>query len=432
MDGSYGVTVTEPSTDGIRTSIAANAERAAALLADAVRQPTLSGDERLLEPLFSAWFAQQGWRLERQVLAETAVGRSPRGLAEPRMTERANLIGWLGEPRGREVVTINAHYDVVPVIDLDDWDADPFSGLRRDGAVFGRGAVDNKGGCVAAMLALRAIADAGVELAFDLAVELIAGEETTGLGTMATLEARPTRIATIVMEPTDNAIVPANSGVLFFTIAVDGRAVHTSVPWRGEDALKKLIAIYRALDALGERRAERRHPSMEQWPTSVPLVVGTLTGGGWRAAVPAHASMSGRIGILPGEEIDAVRQELIAAIDEVVAADPWLRAHPPRLQWDNDGAPGWELDQEHELVQAMEAGQAAVGMGSVVHGITAGCDAGVIHRSGIPVVVFGPGDMARAHSPNEYVLESEVLQAAEILAVALVELSDRIERRTGA
>lgn len=398
-------------------------------LADVVRIPTITGAEDLAEGFFRDWFSERHWQFDTQILAETQVGRSERGIREPRMNERANLVGWYDHPSGKPIVTINAHYDVVPIIDEADWIDDPFSGISRDGAVFGRGAVDNKAGCVTALYALQALSDSNVTLNFDLAVELIAGEETTGLGTVATLEVRGDRLATIVMEPTMNAVVPTNSGILFFTIEVTGRAVHTSLPWRGEDALAKLISIYQALHELGDHRSStQRHPLMQQYPSSVPLVIGTLSGGGWRAAVPAHATMSGRIGVLPGESLNDVRRQLVSVVESVADGDSWLRANPPRIRWDSDGLPGWELPSSSSLVTAFIEGQRLAGAAEKVEGMTAGCDAGILRRAGIATIVFGPGDLARAHSPNEYVFEEEVTEATKILAGALLALSDLVGR----
>ncbi|WP_368496850.1 M20 family metallopeptidase [Herbiconiux sp. A18JL235] len=423
------MTIAPTHPTALAASVAARREESLEFLSDVVKLETVSGYEDRAARAFTSWFEQRGWPVEQQVLAHTAVGATERGLAEPRMTERANITGWFGPRTGKPVVTVNAHYDVVPVMYEEDWSDAPFGGVRRDGAVFGRGSVDNKGGCVSAMYALQALADAGVELAFDLAVELIAGEETTGLGTIASLEALPERLATIVMEPTDGAVVPANSGVLFFTIEVAGRDVHTSQPWRGEDALAKLVSLYQAVNALGARRAEsHRHPLMDHVPTSVPLVIGVLNGGGWRAAVPAHASMSGRIGVLPGESLQEVRDALTAAVSEAAAGDPWLVEHPPTLRWDNDGSIGWELPLENALVSSFTAAQRALGEEPLVRGLTAGCDAGVLRGAGIPAVVFGPGDLSRAHSVDEYVLDDEVERATAVLATTLVELSAAVER----
>lgn len=423
------MTTALPRTTDLAASVSAHREEALDLLSGLVQLPTVSGHEDLASDAFTGWFRERGWAVEHQVLADTVVGGTERGRAEPRMDERANITGWLGSPSGKPIVTINAHYDVVPVMYEKDWTDPPFGGVRRDGAVFGRGSVDNKAGCVAALYALQALADAGVELAFDLAVELIAGEETTGLGTIASLEARPDRLATVVMEPTTGAVVPANSGVLFFTVEVAGRDVHTSQPWRGEDALAKLVSLYLAVNELGARRAEtHRHPLMAHVPTSVPLVVGVLNGGGWRAAVPAHATMSGRIGVLPGESLQEVRDALTETLRAAAASDPWLVEHPPVLRWDNDGSIGWELPLESALVTSFTAAQQASGLPARVEGLTAGCDAGVLRGAGIPAVVFGPGDLSRAHSVDEYVLEDEVIEASAVLAAALLALSDAVAR----
>ncbi|MFC5502632.1 M20 family metallopeptidase [Lysinimonas soli] len=392
-------------------------------LVELVRIPTVSGEEDAAERFFENWFAERGWQLDRQALAATAAAQTPRGRAEPRPSQRHNLFGWLGTPTGRPIVTLNAHYDVVPVIDPDDWTTAPFGADRRDGAIYGRGAVDNKAGVIAALYALQLVHERGVELPFDLMVELIVAEETTGLGTVAALERFPSRRAAVVLEPTGCDVVAANSGALFFTIRIEGRASHTSVPWRGEDALRRLITVYGALRQLGERRdLECRHPLMEHLPSAVPTVIGTLSGGGWRAAVPAHAAMSGRIGVLPGESLEKVRAELEAVLGAVSASDPWLTDHPPQLTWDNDGLPGWELDSRAPLVRAMVAGQEAAGLPERVVGLSAGCDAGTLRRAGIPTVVFGPGDMAVAHSADEHVSEAEVLRAIEILASGMIAL----------
>jgi acetylornithine deacetylase len=398
------------------------------LLSELVAAPTLSGDERLAEPAFEAWFAGRGWRLDRQVLSETRMAESESGRREPRLDERANLVGWLDRPATtphRRLVTLNAHYDVVPVIDEADWHSPPFEPTLRGDAIYGRGTVDNKAGCVTALYALQVLADAGVSLDFDLAVELIAGEETTGLGTVASLEAHPNRLATVVLEPTENAVVPVNSGALFFTIEVTGWAVHTSTPWKGEDALERLVRIYGELQKLGaERAVSHVHPLMAGLPSSVPLVVGVLNGGGWRAALPAHGTLSGRIGILPGEPIDDVKQALAEAVRRAGDGDAWLTEHPPVLRFDNDGLPGWELDQQHELVRSLACGQRAAGEPESIVGITTGCDAGILHRAGVPVVVFGPGELSRAHSANEFVTISEIERAVATLALGLAALSD--------
>jgi len=418
------MTVAQPS---VRNSIARHREELLDFVSELVSTPTVTGEEGRIVPILERWIVEHGLTAETTSLDYADAARAPHFARESDLTERSNVVAWLGDPTILPVLTINAHIDVVPIVDPDDWADDPFSGARVDGRVLGRGSVDNKGGSAAALYALLAIAESGAELPFAVGVELVAAEESTGLGTRLTLEQRPQRVGTVVIEPTENRVIIANSGVLFFTVEVDGRAAHTSQPARGVNALEKAIRIHDAITALGERRArERRHPLMPAHASSVPVVVGAFTGGGFRAAVPAHARFSGRFGVLPGESLGEVREQLASAIADVARSDEWLSAHPPRLIWDSEGSPGWEVPVDGYLPQALLAGQRAAGIAEEYAGLTSGCDAGIILDSGIPVVVFGPGDIALAHSSDEWVEEQAVVDAATVLAEGILSLADRL------
>src|SRR5690606_15464237 len=124
-------------------------------------------------------------------------------------------------------------------------------------------------------------------------------------------------------------------------------AVHTSVPWRGVDALANLVGLYDAVREWGNSRAETAsHHRFEGCPNIVPVVVGKMSGGRWRAALPDSAEMAGRIGVLPGESVDEVREAFETLVrdysDALHVEDEYL----PRLRWDNHGLPGWEMGEE--------------------------------------------------------------------------------------
>lgn len=411
----------------LRDRIGARRDELAELASAMVRVETVTGAEGAIVPLLVKWAHTHGFAVEVTPLEESVDAMTDDFRREADLADRANVVIWLGNPRGGSILTINAHIDVVPVIDRPDWREDPFSGARRDGRIHGRGSVDTKGGAAAALHALLALADAEVTLPFAVGVELVAAEETTGLGTRLTLQQRPERIGTIVIEPTRNSVIVANSGVLFFTVEVDGRAAHTSQPERGVNALEKAIRLHEAIAAFGARRAvERRHHLIAAGASAVPVVVGAFSGGGFRAAVPAHARFSGRAGVLPGESLDDVRAELARVVAGVADEDPWLRTHPPRLIWDSEGSPGWEVPVDDMLPQALLTGQEAAGLAREYGGLTAGCDAGIILRAGVPVVVFGPGDIALAHSSDEWVAEDELVAAAATLAVGITALAEHL------
>lgn len=211
-----------------------------------------------------------------------------------------------------------------------------------------------KGGIAAGLCALAALEDLGVEPNIDVAIELVVAEETTGVGTRAAALEVPDPVAALILEPTGGAIVPIGTSLQFFTVEVTGRSAHTSAPWRGVDAFERLIWVRESLVELGRKRGEGyRHPLFADVPTAIPFAIGTASAGNWRAAVPDHATMSGRIGVAPGEPVAAVRGEFQRVLDQVAATDDWLRAHPPTVRWDGEGRTGWETPVEHELIVSL-------------------------------------------------------------------------------
>ncbi|MBB3664514.1 acetylornithine deacetylase [Prauserella sediminis] len=394
-------------------------------LAETVRRVSVSGEEDRVIDVYEDFFLSRGWPVRRDRLADSSSAGD-----EVRAEERANLVGYYRTRRpDRPVVVINGHMDVVPVLDGDQWDREPYSGDRSCGFVHGRGTVDTKGGIAAALWALDLIDRSGAELPFDVAVELVVGEETTGVGTRAALERLPRRLGTIVLEPTDGAVVTVASGLVFFTVEVLGRAAHTSVPWHGVDVGPRIIDIYQALTRLGEQRAAEQTDARMPFPSAVPLAMGTVEIGGWRAAVPARGRLSGRIGIMPGESVDDVRAALAECVASVAAADPWMVEHPPVVRWDNEGLASWETPESDHVVVAMDRGRRFAGLEPRIEGMTAGCDAGILRSAGVPTVVFGPGDMRFAHSPDERIAESDVAEATQVLAQALLAWGDLAEEQ---
>lgn len=401
----------------ISDALATRRDDALEFLADCVRRPSVTGDEALVSPLYREWFAARRWTVDSQTVPDIAEGHASEVLGE-------NIIGYFRQPRGRDLVVINGHIDVVPVHDAEAWDRDPFSGERSDGYVHGRGSVDTKGGIASALLALDVLDALDIELGFDVALELVIAEETLGEGTRTSLRALPNRKAAVVLEPTKGAVVSIASGLLFFTIEVTGRAAHTSVPWHGVDATAKLLIIYKAVEELGRRRSEaHRHPLMSDMPSSVPLAIGTMASGGWRASVPAKATMSGRIGVSPDETLESVRQELVDCVSDACSGDEWLSDHPAILRWDHDGCASWVTDSSEAIVRAMLTGAESMGETARLEGMTAGCDAGQLTAVGIPTVVYGPGDMRFAHSPDERIAEDDVVHSAGVLVGALMALA---------
>jgi acetylornithine deacetylase len=407
-------------------AVAAGREPLLELLAESVRRPSVSGTEDAATEFYRAWCADRGWSVHRQPLAGSRVV----GAEEPRATERANLLvrprAAAGGEGGCPTLVLNGHVDVVPPGDEARWSVPPFGGLRRDGRVYGRGAVDTKGGVAAALFACAALEEAGIRLGYDVVLALVVGEETTGIGTQASFDLLPEPAAAIVLEPTGNDVVPVCSGLLFFTIETFGRSAHTSAPWLGEDALSRLLEIHHALADLAEtRNAGYAHPLLDGVPSAIPYVVGTLRAGTFRAAVPDHATMSGRIGIAPGEPVEHVK----GLVEDLVARSPGGTARPPVVRWDNAGLAGWATPLDDPLVAAIGRARSEVLGRPALRGMTSGSDAAWYGARGVPTVLFGPGDLPAAHGPDEAVPEDAVLAAATVLALTLLDLDDTLGAR---
>ncbi|MFD2467744.1 M20 family metallopeptidase [Amycolatopsis silviterrae] len=412
-----------PSDGQVLAQVDTLAEEMLTLLADTVREPSESGWEDRVAVRYADWFAARGWPVTRQPIASSGLAGD-----EPRAAERENLIAWYPGRRGKPCLVLNGHIDVVPAGDEESWSRPPYSGAREEGRVHGRGSVDMKGGIAAGLYALAALQDCGAELPFDVAVQLVVAEETTGVGTRAAALEVPDPAAALVLEPTGGAIVPISTGLLFFTVDVTGVAAHTSAPWRGVDAFERLIRVRETLAELArERGAAYRHPLFADVPTAIPFAIGTARAGSWRAAVPDHATMSGRIGLMPGEDPDDLRRAIEKALAGLSATDDWLREHPPAVRWDHEGLPGWETPADHELLAALRSAQRSCTGSEVLTGFTAGSDAAFFGAQGVPTAIFGPGEVPRAHAPDESVAEADVVQAAKVLALTLSRLVLRDE-----
>lgn len=329
--------------------------------------------------------------------------------------------GSFGVPGNGPALVLNGHVDVVPAGRPERWSVPPFQATVRDDRVYGRGTADMKGGLLCALFAVRALRDAGVSLAGDVVVQSVVGEEDGGLGTLAAVRRGYTGDGAIVLEPTGLVVAPAQAGAFNFRVTVPGRAAHGALRAEGVDPIDRFIPIYRALQALERRRNERpRHPLFADLELPFALCVGTVRAGVWASTVAEAVTFEGRLGIAPDEDHAAARAELEAAIREVAGADPWLRDHPPVVEWWGGQFAPAATHAGAPVVTATRGAFAAVtGAATVVHGMPYGADMRLLaNEGGTPTVLFGPGDIRRAHAADEYVEIRELEIATKVVALA--------------
>lgn len=341
--------------------------------------------------------------------------------------ERERALGVVASLEGRgggRTLILNGHVDVVPPGDSTLWSDPPFSGHVDAGRIFGRGSLDMKGPLTAGLFAIHAVREAGVELAGTVRLQSVIGEEDGGIGTLASILRGYRGDGAVVMEPTDLAVVPIQSGCLNFRVRVSGLAAHGAVREEGVSAFEKLFSIYGTLADLERRRNEGLDEDLlfHRYGIPFPISVGTLSGGDWASSVPDHATMEGRMGVRPDEDLAGARAELEAAVASAAAADEFLRHHPPRVEWWGGRFLPASTALDHPLVECLSgAVREATGRPERLEAVPFGADAGLLERIGrTPAVLFGAGDIRLAHRPDESIEIEALAEMARALALTIL------------
>lgn len=335
-----------------------------------------------------------------------------------------NVVATLKGSGGGKSLILNGHIDVVPEGDRNDWNHDPFSGRIEDGKLYGRGSSDMKGGTVSLLLAMEAIISLGIKLKGDIIFQSVIEEESGGAGTLAAVLRGYTADGAIIPEPTNMKLFPKQQGSMWFRITVKGRSAHGGTCYEGVNAIEKaMIAIAKLQELEKARNLRITDPLYSQIPIPIPINIGKIKSGEWPSSVPDIAIIEGRMGVAPDEDMKSAEQELERCLIEAAESDHWLKKNPPHVEWFGGRWLPGNLEEGHSLMSVLSKSFEAVkGKQPAVEASPWGTDGGILSRIGnTPVVVFGPGVTEAAHDVNEYISIQEVFDAAEIIALAIME-----------
>jgi acetylornithine deacetylase len=333
---------------------------------------------------------------------------------------RPNVIAtYRGRGTGRSLL-FNGHVDTIPLDPVQAWTHGPLSGAIAEERIYGRGAADMKGGLAAMTMAL----DAGLRLRGDVILEYVVDEELTGYGTLAAVQRGYRADAGISLETSGLCIQPACIGRLWFTVTLKGLAVGIARHWEGVSAIDKGIQIVQAIKELEQTRwAALRHPLYPDPRAALPCVVCMFHAGTFPSAVPETAILRGSLGVMPQEAVPDVERQVCAQIEQAAAADPWLRDHPPSVEFKRVGADGAEIPGDHPIVQALaESYRRVLGAEPVLSGRTGGADTRYLIKYGqTPTVIFGPGRTSEMHALDEFVPIPNLMHATKVLALTIAD-----------
>jgi acetylornithine deacetylase len=396
-------------------------ERCVALAQAMVQVPSVTGDEGDVQDVVVAALDEAGLEVDHFEADLAEVVAHPRfpGMEAPR--DRAVLVaGTLGPANGRSLI-LNGHVDVVPPGDPNAWDESPWSGHISDGHLYGRGSCDMKSAVAVAISAARAIKKSGLYLDGRLIVESVASEEDGGLGTFAMGLRGYKADAAYVLEPTKLQLIPAQAGALSFRLRIVGMSAHAAVRYEGVSVIEKFEPVRARLAELERSLNRDIHPLFGNYPIPYPLSIGTMRAGEWSASVPDKLECEGRVGVPIGIASDAVRGMLAEALHEVEAQDPWLAEHPIELTWFGGQFEAVEVDvEQHPAFSALRDSHAAeFDQPPGLSGAPYGSDMRLlVQEADTPAILYGPGDIRRAHKGNECIQVDDIVHAARVVTAA--------------
>ncbi len=356
---------------------------------------------------------------------------------------RPNLVAMLPGSGGGRSLAFNGHIDVVPIGDVDGWDYDPWGSDIVAGKLYGRGAVDMKAGVAAFIAATEAIIAGDIALKGDLQLHIVVDEEAGGYAGTRDVIARGYRAdAVIVAEPTSGRIDAAEGGLSWVRVTIRGRAAHAG--WRfaqiypqaeaeaqnadGVNAIEKGVKFLQALREFERDWAHsRHHPLMP--PGITTINPGVIMGGVGLAAdgkprVTSNPAMIPDVCVidfdfkyLPTETFEEVREQFEAFVSAFALTDPWLRDHPPKLQWHlaNIDFPPFSTPSDHPLIDAVRGAHQSLGIGTVLTGKRAVTDAAFYAGAGMTPIILGPAGEG-LHGDNEYVDLNSLIETAKVFA----------------
>ncbi len=373
-------------------------ETTQAYLADMIAHPTVSSESNLQ---LIAWLAER---------LETAGARCEIFL-DPTGT-KGNLFATIG-PEGDGGIVLSGHTDVVPVADQA-WTSDPFTMEERAGRLYGRGSCDMKG-FIAACVAMAPLYAAQenrrpVHFAFthDEEVGCIGGASLT-----SALRERSLHPAlAIVGEPTEMRIIEGHKGCCEYTTRFSGLEGHGSAPDRGVNAVEYAVRYVARLLELRERLKSRAPQGSRFDPPWTTINPGALNGGHAHNVIPGLAEVAWEMRPVRWEDADFVKADLAAYVAEELL--PLMRAVCPEAAVETEvigevaGLEPMEANAARDLVAELTGFNGA-------ETVPFGTEAGLFQALGMSVVLCGPGSIAQAHKPDEYVALDQLSQCLGML-----------------
>jgi succinyl-diaminopimelate desuccinylase len=323
-------------------------------------------------------------------------------------SNRPQVVG-IVRGKNKNTILLNGHIDTVPEGDPESWSMDPFSGKVKDGLLYGRGSVDMKS-ALAIMMHVAEFADINGNILLTFAV----GEERAEPGTSALLSYVKKFDLNVkyglVLEPTALNVASCQKGGAWFRIKLKGRAAHASAPDQGINAIETASKVMQAINDYRILIAKRKHRLADP-----PTCTVTMISGGFKEnVIPDKCELVIDRRLVPGESSKVVEQELRPFID--------------RLQLDYElerigSSEPVEIDDSAAIAKAvLDATGEATGNNARIVCFPGATDNEHLVANRIQSLVWGPGNLNKAHTIDECIDIDEIKRGTVALALLLNKL----------
>ncbi len=410
--------MSEVTAQQISDAVDARAEEARGWLMDTIAFESTQGNEQEVQAYLKDQLDGLGMDAEYREIPDDIFEDPEYSHNENEMSYegRYNLVATLEGAGGGRSLILQSHSDVVPGADWEEAFDPQFDGEY----VMGRGAMDDKGQIVMQTLALATIMNLGVELKGDIEQQIVIEEEVGGNGALALIRQGCSADGVIIGEGSSLNVFPANRGAIWFLAKTFGTPKHMGRRHEAENAIEHMMeVIQRMLEYEKELIAgSANYPLFERYEAPVQLCLGTIHAEGWPSMVAGECEMQGGVGFLPNKSMDQVKEELYEAVMET--DDEWLKDHfeltYPKLHNDS-----YEIPGDHPLPVTLHEAVTNFEPSSEIFGWNVSCDARLYNRlADLPTLVYGAADIDQAHSDNEKVSMTELINGAKGMALGLI------------
>lgn len=329
--------------------------------------------------------------------------------------QKASLYAHIG-PQVAGGVVLSGHTDVVPVAGQA-WDTDPFTVTEKNGKLYGRGTCDMKGFDALALSAVPLALERGIKRPLQIALSY--DEEIGCLGAPPMIDhmvshGMPRADTVIVGEPSMMQVVTGHKGGIGWDMHFRGFEVHSSIAYQGVSAIMMAAKMIEWCNQVNAETAAATPSALAAAfdPPYTGLHVGTIHGGTANNITAKDCYFNVNIRLVPGDDVRVWEARVLAKVAELEAEMKAVRPEAGITAAQNFELTGLvpeSMGKAEEIARRLTGDNAT-------HVVSYGTEAGQFQERGYSAVVCGPGDIAQAHQPNEFITIDQFQQGEAFIA----------------